>query len=216
MNETCFGVLLAGGLARRMGGGDKALLTLGGTSILARVIAVMRLQCTGLMLNANGDAARLNDFGLPVVADDLPGFKGPLAGILAGLDWIALHRPNVSFAVSVPTDTPFLPVDLVTRLEAGLEKKNAEIACASSGGVTHPVITLWPVGIRTDLRHALVGEDLRKIDRFTQRYRVATVDWSIDPYDPFFNTNELGDLARAEAILTQSKNQLCLDTDKLR
>jgi molybdenum cofactor guanylyltransferase len=174
MNETCFGVLLAGGLARRIGGGDKALRTLRGTSILARVIAVMRLQCTGLMLNVNGDAARLNDFGLPVVTDDLPGFKGPLAGILVGLDWITLHRPNVGFAVSVPTDTPFLPVDLVARLEAGLEKQNAEIACASAGGVTHPIIALWPVGIRTDLRHAPVDEDLRRIDRFIQRYRVAT------------------------------------------
>jgi molybdenum cofactor guanylyltransferase len=203
MNDTCFGVLLAGGRARRMGGGDKALLTIGGTSILARVIAVMRPQCAGLMLNANGDAARLNDFGLPVVAADVGGFKGPLAGILASLDWIALHRPNVDFAVSVPTDTPFLPVDLVARLGEGLKKKNAEIVCASSGGVTHPIIALWSVGIRTDLRHALVDEDLRKIDRFTQRYRVATADWPIDPYDPFFNANEPGDLAMAEAILTQ-------------
>jgi molybdopterin-guanine dinucleotide biosynthesis protein A len=202
MNDTCFGVLLAGGRAQRMGGGDKALRTIGGASILARVIAVMRPQCAGLMLNANGDAARLNGFGLPVVADDVAGFKGPLAGILAGLDWIALHCPNVGFAISVPTDTPFLPVDLVARLEE--EKKNAEIVCASSGGVTHPVIALWPVGIRTDLRHALVDEDLRKIDRFTQRYRVATTDWPVEPYDPFFNANEPGDLAKAEAILTQS------------
>ena len=216
MNDTCYGVLLAGGRAQRMGGGDKALRTIGGTSILARVVAVMRSQCVGLMLNANGDAARLNDFGLPVVADDVAGFKGPLAGILAGLDWIAVHRPNVGFGISVPTDTPFLPVDLVTRLEAGLEKKNAEIACASSGGVTHPVIALWPVGIRRELRHALVDEDLRKIDRFTQRYRVATVDWPIEPYDPFFNANEPGDLARAEAILVQSGKQLCPDTVKLR
>ena len=177
---------------------------------------VMRPQCAGLMLNANGDAARLNDFGLPVVADDVAGFKGPLAGILAGLDWIALHRPNVDFAVSVPTDTPFLPVDLVARLREGLKKNNAEIVCASSGGVTHPVIALWPVGIRTDLRHALVDEDLRKIDRFTQRYRVATVDWPVDPYDPFFNANEPGDLAMAEAICAEVANGFLPDTIEFR
>lgn len=208
MSETCFGVLLAGGLARRMGGGDKALRTIGGSSILSRVIAVMRPQCTGLIVNANGDTARLDCFGLPVVTDNVAGFKGPLAGILAGLDWIAVHRPHIGFAVSVPTDTPFLPLDLVARLEQELEKKNAEIACASSGGMTHPVIALWSVGIRADLRHALVDEDLRKTGGFTQRYRVATADWPIEPYDPFFNANEPGDLARAEAILTQSGKQL--------
>jgi molybdenum cofactor guanylyltransferase len=204
MNDAPFGILLAGGRAQRMGGGDKALRTIGGSSILARVISVMRPQCDGLILNANGDATRLNDFGLPVVADDLAGFKGPLAGILVGLDWIASHHPDVGIAISVPTDTPFLPTDLVARLKEGLEKNNAEIVCASSGGVTHPVASLWSVGMRRDLRRALVDEDLRKIDRFTQRYRFATVDWSIEPYDPFFNANEPADLVRAEVILMHS------------
>ncbi len=203
MNDTCFGVLLAGGLSRRMGGGDKALRTIGGASLLERIIAVMRPQCAGLLLNANGDVARLDGFGLPVAADGVAGFKGPLAGILAGLDWIAVHYPGVAFAISVPTDTPFLPADLVARLEEEREKKHAEIVCACSGGVRHPVIALWPVGIRRDLRHALVEEDLRKVDRFTQRYRLATVDWPIEPYDPFFNANEPADFVRAEAILEQ-------------
>ena len=203
MNDTCFGVLLAGGLARRMGGGDKALRTIGGTTILERIIAVMGPQCAGLLLNANGDVARLAGFGLPVAADDVAGFKGPLAGILAGLDWIAVHHPGLDFAISIPTDTPFLPANLVARLEEEREKRHAEIVCACSGGVTHPVVALWPVGIRTDLRHALVDEDLRKIDGFIQRYRLATVDWPIEPYDPFFNANEPADLVRAQAILTQ-------------
>lgn len=199
MNET-FGVLLAGGRARRMGGGDKALRAVGGVSILERVIGVMRRQCAGLVLNANGDPARLAGFGLPIVADDAPDFKGPLAGILAGLDWVAAWRPNLAFAISAPTDTPFLPRDLVARLEAARIAQNADIACASSGGRTHPVIALWPVAIRQDLRHALVDEDLRKIGRFAERYRVAYADWPVEPFDPFFNANEPDDFTAAEAI----------------
>lgn len=206
MTEPCFGVLLAGGLARRMGGGDKALRQVGGKSILARVIGALQPQCAGLVLNANGDPARLAEFGLPVVADDVPGFKGPLAGILAGLDWIAAHRPDVEFALSAPTDTPFLPGDLVARLQHSQEQNDAEIACASSGGGVHPVVALWPVGIRQDLRHALVEEDLRKIDRFFARYRLAIADWPIEPFDPFFNANEPEDLAKADAIAAGDKS----------
>jgi molybdopterin-guanine dinucleotide biosynthesis protein A len=183
-----------------MGGGDKALRKIGAATLLERVVAAMAPQCAGLVLNANGDPARFSSFGLPVVADDVPGFKGPLAGILAGLDWIAAHRPEIAYAVSAPTDTPFLPMDLVARLEAARIEKNAEIACAGSGGGTHPVIALWPIGVRTALRHALVVEDMRKIDRFTQAYRVAVADWPLEPFDPFFNANEPGDLGEAAAI----------------
>lgn len=204
MNVNCFGILLAGGRAQRMGGGDKALRSIGGISLLARVITALRPQCAGLILNANGDPARFHGFGLPVVADDIVGFKGPLAGILAGLDWIALHCPNVELALTVPTDAPFLPLDLVARLVHARDKKNAKIACARSGGRMHPVIALWPVGLRTDLRHALVNEDVRKIGYFTQRYQTAIEDWSIEPYDPFFNANEPEDLAVAESLLTPS------------
>jgi molybdenum cofactor guanylyltransferase len=171
------------------------------------VIAAVRPQCAGLILNANGDPARFHGFGLPVVADDVVGFKGPLAGILAGLDWIALHCRNMDLALTVPTDTPFLPMDLFARLAQARDKKNAKIACASSGGVTHPVIALWPVGLRVDLRHALVDEDVRKIGLFIQRYQVAVEDWSIEPYDPFFNANEPEDLAVAESLLKTSKKR---------
>ena len=203
MPRGCFGILLAGGLARRMGGGDKGLRPIAGASILERVIAAMRPQCDGLVLNANGDPARLAGFGLPIVPDDLPGFKGPLAGILAGLDWIAAHQPEMPNAVSVPTDTPFLPADLVERLESSRAKKGTEIACARSGGRVHPVVTLWPVAIRHDLRYALVDEDLRKMGGFTQRYRVAEVDWPVEPFDPFFNANEPADIAAAEDLANE-------------
>jgi molybdopterin-guanine dinucleotide biosynthesis protein A len=203
MTESVFGILLAGGLARRMGGGDKGLKTIGGQSILARIIATMTPQCAGLLVNANGEAERLASLGFPVVPDDVPGFAGPLAGILAGLDWIAAHQPDCGHAISIPTDTPLLPDDLVARLQKARLKENADIACATSGGSTHPVIALWPVALRRDLRHALVDEDIRKIDRFTQRWKMAYADWPVEPYDPFFNANEPRDIEAAERILAE-------------
>jgi molybdopterin-guanine dinucleotide biosynthesis protein A len=200
-----FGILLAGGLARRMGGGDKGLRRIGGRTILERVIETMRPQCAGLVLNANGDAGRLAAFGLPVVPDNVPGFAGPLAGVLAGLDWVAAHHPDIEFAVSVPTDTPFLPADLVSRLSnARAEEEGADLACAMSGGATHPVVALWPVEMRKDLRRALVEEEIRKVGYFLKSHRVAYADWSTVPLDPFFNANEPQDLEAAEAFLARA------------
>ncbi|MGL4439427.1 MAG: molybdenum cofactor guanylyltransferase MobA [Bosea sp. (in: a-proteobacteria)] len=195
------GVLLAGGLARRMGGGDKPLKTIGAKSILDHVIDRLRPQCAGLAINANGDPTRFAGWGLPVIADSVEGFAGPLAGILAGLDWASVHDPDTTHVVSVAADTPFIPRDLVSRLAAATRSENAELAVASSGGWSHPVIGLWPVSIRDQLRHALMVENERKIDRFTARFALATVSWSTDPVDPFFNANEPADLERAEALL---------------
>ncbi len=200
-----FGILLAGGLARRMGGGDKPLRTVGGMPILTRVIGRLRPQCAGIVLNANGDPRRFAPFGLPVVADDVPGFAGPLAGILAGLDWVAAHHPDRAWAISVAADTPFIPRNLVARLHAALAAERAELACAASGGRTHPVIGLWPVALRADLRRALVDRDERKIDRFTARYRLATADWPVTPFDPFFNANDPDDLVAAEALAAKTE-----------
>src|SRR5689334_5148647 len=180
------GVLLAGGLARRMGGGDKPMRTIAGRTILDRVIARLKPQCDGLILNANGDPARFGAFGLPVIADGVADFPGPLAGILAALDWAA--------------DNPFLPRDLVSRLHGALETENAELAVAASDGQSHPVIGLWSVSLRERLRHALVVEDVRKIDRWTARYRLATVTWPTTPLDPFFNANTMDDIAEAERL----------------
>ncbi len=205
---TCVGILLAGGLARRMGGGDKALRKSGGISLLAHAIVALRPQCETLVLSANGDPARFAGFDVPVAADDVPGFKGPLAGILAGLDWIAGHYPDVPLAISAPADTPFLPGDLAARFIEARAKDNAAIACARSGGKTHWAVALWPVSIRNDLRHALVVEDLRKVETFSQRYRRAIVEWPTLPYDPFFNANDPSDLAAAETILSRRGNHL--------
>ncbi|MCA1456556.1 molybdenum cofactor guanylyltransferase MobA [Bradyrhizobium sp. BRP22] len=194
------GVLLAGGLARRMGGGDKPMRTIGGRSILDRVIARLAPQCYGLILNANGDPARFAAFGLPVIADGVADFPGPLAGILAALDWMAANRPDVSLVLSAAGDCPFLPRDLVSRLNDALVKENAQLAVAASGGQSHPVIGLWSVSLRDELRHALVVEDVRKIDRWTARYKLATVTWPTEPLDPFFNANTVEDIAEAERL----------------
>ncbi|MFB9266365.1 molybdenum cofactor guanylyltransferase MobA [Bradyrhizobium erythrophlei] len=194
------GVLLAGGLARRMGGGDKPMRTIGGRTILERVIARLTPQCDRLILNANGDPARFAAFGLPVVADGVADFPGPLAGILAALDWVATNRPDVSLLLSAAADCPFLPRDLVARLHQSLIAEKAELAVAASGGQSHPVIGLWSVGLRDELRHALVVEDVRKIDRWTARYRLATVTWPTTPLDPFFNANTMDDIAEAERL----------------
>src|SRR5437870_832120 len=194
------GVLLAGGLARRMGGGDKPMRTIGGRTILERVIARLEPQCDGLILNANGDPARFASFGLPVIADGVADFPGPLAGILAALDWAAANRPDVSLMLSVAADCPFLPRDLVSRLYQALAEQNAQLAVAASDGQSHPVIGLWSVGLRGELRHALVVEDVRKIDRWTARYRLATVSWPTDPLDPFFNANTIEDVAEADRL----------------
>jgi molybdopterin-guanine dinucleotide biosynthesis protein A len=193
-------VLLAGGLARRMGGGDKPMRTIAGRTILERVIARLGPQCDALILNANGDPSRFAAFGLPVIADGVADFPGPLAGILAGLDWAAANRPNVTHILSAAADCPFLPRDLVSRLEEARRAQNAELAVASSGGQTHPVIGLWSVALRERLRHALVVEDVRKIDRWTARFPLATVSWPAAPLDPFFNANTTEDIAEAERL----------------
>jgi molybdopterin-guanine dinucleotide biosynthesis protein A len=194
------GVLLAGGLARRMGGGDKPMRQIAGRTILERVIARLAPQCDGLLLNANGDPARFASFGLPVIADTVENFPGPLAGILAALDWAAINRPGVEFILSAAGDCPFLPRDLVARLHQARIAEGAQLAVAASDGQSHPVIGLWSVGLREELRHALVVEDIRKIDRWTARYKLATVEWPADPLDPFFNANTMDDIAAAERL----------------
>jgi molybdopterin-guanine dinucleotide biosynthesis protein A len=200
------GLLLAGGLSRRMGGGDKALRPLGGRTLLDHVIDRIRPQVAGFVLNANGDPERFEGFGLPVVADSVPDFAGPLAGILAGLDWAAARRPDCHDIISVPTDAPFLPRDLVAQLLRGREEAGADLACAASGGRPHPVVGLWPVRLRDSLREAVVAEGIRKVDIWTGRYRLAVVAFPEERpgLDPFFNANRPGDLDRAAELLQQT------------
>jgi molybdopterin-guanine dinucleotide biosynthesis protein A len=194
-------VLLAGGLARRMGGGDKGLRMLGGRPLLEHVLGRIRPQVATLVLNANGDPARFAAFRVPVAADVVPGFAGPLAGVLTGLEWTLDHAPGCRWVVSVPTDAPLLPLDLVGRLKAAVAA-GARLACAVSKGRMHPVVALWPVDLATDLRRALSDQDERKVARFTARYSLTRVEWSAEPVDPFFNANRPEDLDEAERFVS--------------
>jgi molybdenum cofactor guanylyltransferase len=183
-----------------MGGGDKPLREIGGRTILARVIARLKPQCECLAINANGDPRRFATFGLPVIADGVKGAPGPLAGILAALDWAAANPPNSEWVLTAAGDCPFLPRDLVLRLSEAVIAESADLAVAASRGRSHPVIAVWSVALRDRLRQALVAEGFRKVSEWTARTRLATVAWPAEPLDPFFNANTLQDLAEAERL----------------
>ena len=211
MTETprIAGVILAGGLARRMGGGDKALKPLAGQPLLSHVIDRLGPQVEALALNANGDPARFAGFGLPVLADTVPGFVGPLGGVLAGMRWARAR--GMTHVASAAADTPFFPRDLAPRLEAAAAGQAQPLVLAAtpkraeetksmsrSGLIRHPTFGLWPVALRDDLRAAL-RDGLRKVVLWTERHdgREAVFD---DPGDPFFNVNTPDDLATARAM----------------
>ena len=197
------GLILAGGLARRMGGTDKALIKIGGIANLERVRARLHPACRQIIVSANGEPARFAGYGLPVVADSIANFAGPLAGILAGMEWAA--ATGLDWVVSVPADCPFLPYDLVDRLHAARRRENLPIACACSGERRHPVVALWPTSLRAELRRALLDDGVRKIAAWTSRYGVALATWPDAPFDPFFNVNTPDDLAEAERIAAQQE-----------
>jgi len=195
------GIILAGGQSRRMGGGDKGLLSLGGETLLARVIALLEPQVAEVALNANGDGTRFKSFGLPVIADSVAEYPGPLAGVLAGMDWAAAR--GHSHIVTAAADTPFFPCDLVPRLM--LASESAPIALAATpdperGMARHPTFGLWPVDLRDDLRAAL-SDGVRKVVAWTDKHGTAMAEFSATPFDPFFNVNTPEDMARAEGLL---------------
>ena len=205
-NKLIAGLILAGGLGRRMGGGDKPLLPVGGMPMLARVIERLRPQVERLVLNANGDPARFAQYGLPVVADTIEGFAGPLAGILAGMRWSAANLPQARFMVSAAADTPFFPADLVARLGAGCGNYEDTIAIAASRAGVHPVFGLWPIALADDLENFLAAGESGKILTFADRHRRVNVPFdeialpSGETVDPFFNVNTPEDAAKADEI----------------
>ncbi|MBC6404119.1 MAG: molybdenum cofactor guanylyltransferase MobA [Rhodospirillales bacterium] len=201
---TVVAVVLAGGLARRMGGGDKCLLPLAGRPLLAHILERLKPQVSALALNANGAVERFAGFGLPVLPDIVAGFPGPLAGVLTGLTWARKAHPQAHWLVSVPGDGPLLPHDLVVRFVEASEA-GAELVCAASGGRNHPVIGFWPLSLTEALRQAVVEEEIRKVDRWTARYRLSAVTWPTTPHDPFFNVNSPEDLHTAEGLLKISR-----------
>jgi molybdenum cofactor guanylyltransferase len=207
MPERILAVVLAGGLARRMGGGDKCLKLLAGRPILAHVLERLDGQAERILLNANGDVTRFASWGMPVATDVVAGFGGPLVGVLTALEWAAAHAPEITDVVSVPADGPFLPRDLVHRLVDARNGADAELAGAASNGRPNPVVGLWPVTLAGELRDALILEGVAKVDTWTARYRLATVEFDAAQVDPFFNANTETDLIEAERLLrAQSLN----------
>lgn len=201
MNDNTLGVILAGGTARRFGGADKCLIELCGKSLIEHVIDRVGLQVGHLIINTNLNPERFERYGLETIADVVEGQVGPLAGILSALEWTAKHVPTATWVASFPTDTPVLPIDLVTKMHEAIIGQGADMACATSNGRTHPVIAIWPVTIANDLRTALVKNAVRKIDRFTAKYKIAHVDFTGTDLDPFLNINTPEDLVRAIQLL---------------
>jgi molybdopterin-guanine dinucleotide biosynthesis protein A len=195
------GVILAGGQSSRMGGGDKGMRALGDRPLLLHVIQRLRPQVERLVLNANGDPARFAGFALPVIPDSVPDSAGPLAGVLAGMDWAADELPEAHYIITVPGDGPFLPRNLVAHLAKTILDEDAELAVAASAGQPYPVVGLWPVALRDELRRALTVEDVHKVDAWTARYRRVTASFPSEPVDPFFNANTPEQLAEAERLL---------------
>jgi molybdenum cofactor guanylyltransferase len=204
-NADVTGVLLAGGQSRRMGGGDKGLLELAGRPMLAHVICRLTPQVGRVVINANGDPARFDAFGLPVVPDTIGGFVGPLAGVLAGMRWAAANTPEARWVVTAAGDAPLLPSDLVQRLLKAISKRPGAIALAQSHGELHPVIGLWPVALAQDLEEQLRG-GVRKVLAWTDKHGTVPVPFppahvcGID-IDPFFNANTPQELDQLRAML---------------
>jgi molybdopterin-guanine dinucleotide biosynthesis protein A len=204
MTEPVAAILLAGGRSSRMGGGDKCLRMLGGRTILARIVERLEPQVAAMVVSANGDPSRFAPFGLAVVADRVPGFAGPLAGIHAGLKWVEANHPGIRYAVTVATDTPFFPPDLVRRFRAAL-KPAPSLLVARSGQGVHPAIGLWPVSL-ADALEASLREGMRKTGAWAEQHGAIEVTFpdvtaGQRRIDPFFNINDADQLAEADALL---------------
>jgi len=206
--ENVSGLILAGGLSRRLGGGDKALMELAGRPLLTHAIDRAIPQVDQLVINANGDVARFDAFNLPVVEDVIDGYAGPLAGVLTGLEWMSEHHPHCQWLATFATDAPFFPTDLVEKLLCQIRSNNADMACAISNGRTHPVFALWPVALKNELRQAMMDEAMRKVDRWTARYKIEHVKFDDDKngVDPFFNINVPENFTEAEILLKEDVN----------
>ena len=200
-------VVLAGGLSRRMGEQEKSLMEIGGQPIIGHVISRLQKQADSILISANGNPDRFDQFKLPVEEDTVEGFAGPLAGILAGMRWCVANHPESKYLLSVAADTPFFPDDLLEKLLADIPQEEGAIALASSNGQRHPVFGLWSVSLADDLQHFLVEEGNRKVMLFVQRYPNCLVDFgqNTDP-DPFFNVNTPEDLALAKSYKSGALN----------
>jgi len=202
-SENIVGIILAGGQSRRFGGGDKFIKELKGETLIDRVIERVRPQTRQMIISSNHETPHLKKFKLPIVADSIQGQAGPLAGILAGMEWAKDQAKKYDWAVSFPTDAPFVPLDCVEKMLKRATADKVEIVSVASGGRTHPVCALWRIDLADNLRQAMVEEEMRKIDLWTARHSLSVLEFPDQPYDPFFNINRPEDLAQAEKILSE-------------
>ena len=201
------GVILSGGLSRRMGNRDKSSLQLADKPLFEHVLDRFSPQCNSVIISSNSHNEQLSSYQLPIIKDSLEGFLGPLAGLLASMEWVQKHQPDTQWIATVPVDTPFLPTNLVASLYQSIHDNHSTIACAASNKRTHPVIGLWPVKLLSDLRLALTEKDIRKIDLWTSHYKVSHPDFSYKTIDPFFNINCHEDLIEAEVLYDKLKRK---------
>jgi molybdopterin-guanine dinucleotide biosynthesis protein A len=194
------GCVLAGGLSRRMGV-EKAFIPLGGEPLILHVLHRLDRQVGRTILNANGDANRFRSIFEIIVPDTIVGAVGPLAGVLAAMEWTRANVPYANWVVTVACDSPFVPRNMVETMGQAVEQAGADMACARSGSRTHPVFGLWPVRLADDLHKAILEEGIRKVDIWTSRYKLIEVEFPVDNYDPFFNANTPDDIVKAQQIL---------------
>jgi molybdenum cofactor guanylyltransferase len=204
-SKNVVGVILAGGQSRRFGGGDKFLKKLNGKLLIDHVIDRVSPQTSNVIINSNSNADLFKGQNHPIIPDSIGGYAGPLAGILTGMEWVLRVKPQCKWIVTFPSDAPFIPLDSAEKMIKCAEEERANIVCSASNGRTHPVCALWQVGLADDLRKAMINEEIRKIDLWTARYRSSVVEFSDQPFDPFFNINKPGDLERAEEILKSNE-----------
>lgn len=199
-SESVVGIILAGGLARRMGGGDKCLLPLAGKTLLQRTIDRASPQVTKLLLNANGNSLRFARTRLPVVPDVFSNNMGPLAGIHAGMNWMEHHAPEADWLVSFASDTPFFPMNFVEMLTTAANSGSTKIAVATSKLNVHPVFALWHISLKTELEALLETGQAPRLQEWMLANKTLKVEFNADVYDPFFNINTPQDLYAAEPI----------------
>ncbi|MFL4996941.1 MAG: molybdenum cofactor guanylyltransferase MobA [Microvirga sp.] len=207
MPPSTLGVILAGGLSRRMGGGNKSLLVFEGITLLEHVARRLAPQCESVIINANSTLPRFKNMPFPVVPDSIAGSLGPLAGILTALEWTATHRPGIEWIASIPGDTPFIPLDLVPQLHEARHEARRPLACASSGSQVHFAVGLWPVSLRQDLRQALLENGMRSVSDWAGLHGYAEASWPVEPVDPFFNINTPDDWAEAKVLAQRRRRR---------
>lgn len=197
-------VILAGGKSSRMGGHNKALCMLNGKTLLSHILERVQLQSSSILLNANDQSVNWEAYGLPVQTDTIADFPGPLGGILTAMEWFSHNHPHLTDIVSIPTDSPFIPKDLIVQLLTARERARSILATAFSAGRAHPAIGLWPLQLQPDLKKALIEEHIHRIIRFTERYSLALAEYKTSPIDPFLNINTPDELAKAEEFMRKA------------